>query len=96
MTIFNQAHTGYTPGFLELLLSANVCTICICACVCVGVCACACVCTCVSVSVHACVCVRVCVCVPTEAINNLWCDIDPYMISSMAFIWQLWLVVGVT
>ena len=67
-------------------------------CVCVRACAYVreCVRTCVSACVHACVYVRVCVRVPPEAINNLWCDIDPYMISSMAFIWQLWSVVGVT
>ena len=56
-------------GFLELLLSANVC---------MRVCVCVCVCVCVRVCV--CVCVCVLVCPPPRLLLTsgvMWCDIDP-------------------
>ena len=65
----NQAHR-HASGFLELLLSVNVCMHVF---VCVYVCVCMCVCVFVRVFAHACVCVCACVrvCVPAPmAINN--------------------------
>ena len=61
------------PGFLELLLSTNVCVF-----VCVCVCACACVCVCVCVCVCECVCVCVCVSTPRLLITSdvMWTPYD--------------------